>query len=173
MLTGGFFGFFSMYCIQHCFFCRPSDSTVSEDAAIEPELLWLRHWQSDALTTRLDLIHNSAIDLIHTQLDLIHILLASCNKTNKSNFTPRTFLFNFLKGSYVIKKVPWSSKEENTKSGGKYLQQGRVTLLKFLPRFLHCRRAANQLWWGGCSLHNNQTLCSQFARWGKFCFSSF
>ncbi len=28
--------FFSVYCIQHCFFCRPSDSTVSEDAGIEP-----------------------------------------------------------------------------------------------------------------------------------------
>jgi hypothetical protein len=28
--------FFSMYCIQHWFICRPSDSTVSEDAGIEP-----------------------------------------------------------------------------------------------------------------------------------------
>ncbi len=25
-----------MFCIQHCFICRPSDSTVSEDAGIEP-----------------------------------------------------------------------------------------------------------------------------------------
>ncbi len=25
-----------MYCIQHCFICRPSDSTVSEDAGVEP-----------------------------------------------------------------------------------------------------------------------------------------
>jgi hypothetical protein len=25
-----------MYDIQHCFTCRPSDSTVSEDAGIEP-----------------------------------------------------------------------------------------------------------------------------------------
>jgi hypothetical protein len=25
-----------MYFIQHCFICRPSDSTVSEDAGIEP-----------------------------------------------------------------------------------------------------------------------------------------
>ncbi len=38
ILTGGFFGFFlfSMNSIQHCFICRPSDSTVSEDAGIEP-----------------------------------------------------------------------------------------------------------------------------------------
>ncbi len=25
-----------MYCFQHCFICRPSESTVSEDAGIEP-----------------------------------------------------------------------------------------------------------------------------------------
>ncbi len=31
-LNGDFF----MYHIQHCFICRPSDSTVSEDAGIEP-----------------------------------------------------------------------------------------------------------------------------------------
>ncbi len=34
---GEFFWFFLfMYDIQHCFICRPSDSTVSEDAGIEP-----------------------------------------------------------------------------------------------------------------------------------------
>ncbi len=27
---------FFLYDIQHCFICRPSDSTVSEDAGIEP-----------------------------------------------------------------------------------------------------------------------------------------
>jgi len=32
-----FFGFFLfLYCIQHCFICRPSDYTVLEDAGIEP-----------------------------------------------------------------------------------------------------------------------------------------
>ncbi len=54
-----------MYFIQHCFICRPADSTVSEDAGIE-----LRQWQSDALTIQLDLIH-SRLDLIHTRLDFI------------------------------------------------------------------------------------------------------
>ncbi len=34
LLNGGFFGFFQ-YFIQPCFICRPSDSTVSEDAGIE------------------------------------------------------------------------------------------------------------------------------------------
>ncbi len=32
----GIFWIFSVYCIQHCFICRPSDSTVTEDAGIEP-----------------------------------------------------------------------------------------------------------------------------------------
>ncbi len=36
VLTGGFFGFFCYVLIQHCFICHPSDSTVSEDAGIEP-----------------------------------------------------------------------------------------------------------------------------------------
>jgi hypothetical protein len=34
LLTGEFLGLF-MCIIQHCFICRPSDSTVSEDAGIE------------------------------------------------------------------------------------------------------------------------------------------
>ncbi len=32
----GIFLIFLMHCIQRCFICRPSDSTVSEDAGIEP-----------------------------------------------------------------------------------------------------------------------------------------
>ncbi len=35
-VKGGFFLFFYVRYIQHCFICRPSDSTVSEDAGIEP-----------------------------------------------------------------------------------------------------------------------------------------
>jgi hypothetical protein len=53
---GGFFWIIFMYDIQHCFIYRPSDSTVSEDAAVpNPGQMRLRHWLSDALTTRLDL----------------------------------------------------------------------------------------------------------------------
>jgi hypothetical protein len=36
ILHGDCFDFFIMYFIQHCFICRPSDSSVSEDAGIEP-----------------------------------------------------------------------------------------------------------------------------------------
>ncbi len=48
-LTVGFFLIFcsSMYCIQHCFNCRPSDSSVSEDAGIEPRTV-----ATSALATR-------------------------------------------------------------------------------------------------------------------------
>jgi hypothetical protein len=46
-----------MYFIQHCIICRASDSTVSEDTEIEPRTIATWQWQSDALTTTLDLIH--------------------------------------------------------------------------------------------------------------------
>jgi hypothetical protein len=46
-----------MYCIQHCFICRPSDSTVSDVAGIEPRTVATSALAVSALTTRLDLIH--------------------------------------------------------------------------------------------------------------------
>ncbi len=52
---GGFYIF--SYYIQHCFICRPSDSTVPNPMlGSNPGPLHLVHWQSDALTTGLDLI---------------------------------------------------------------------------------------------------------------------
>ncbi len=33
-----------MYIIQHCFICRPSDSTVSEDAGIKPKTVATLAW---------------------------------------------------------------------------------------------------------------------------------
>ncbi len=36
IFLGRFFSFFCSYNIQHCFICRPSDSTVPTDAGIEP-----------------------------------------------------------------------------------------------------------------------------------------
>jgi hypothetical protein len=49
--------FLFMYVIQHCFICRPADSTVSEDAGIEPRTVAnLALAAPDAQTTRLDLI---------------------------------------------------------------------------------------------------------------------
>ncbi len=46
-----------MYFIQHCFICRPSQIPLCRRMlGSNPGLLRLRHWQSDALTTRLDLI---------------------------------------------------------------------------------------------------------------------
>ncbi len=49
---GDFLNFFS-YFIQHCFICRPSDSTVPSlptDAGIEPRTVpTIVHWQPDTL----------------------------------------------------------------------------------------------------------------------------
>ncbi len=64
LFFGWIFCIFSYY-IQHCFICRPSDSTVPTDAGIEPMgPLQLMHWQSDALTTRLDRIRKARSHLI-------------------------------------------------------------------------------------------------------------
>ncbi len=38
VLKGDYLDFF-MYNIQHCFICRPSDSTVSDDAGIGPRIV--------------------------------------------------------------------------------------------------------------------------------------
>ncbi len=50
----GIFGFFFLVLYSTLLHLGPLDSTVSENAGIEPGLL---HWRSDALTTRLDLLH--------------------------------------------------------------------------------------------------------------------
>ena len=69
-----------MYDIQHCFICRPSESSVSEDAWIEPRTVATTAL-AVALTTRIDLIQtrldriHTRLDLIYTRLDLIHTRL--------------------------------------------------------------------------------------------------
>ncbi len=49
---------FFTYVFQHSFFRSPSDSTVSEDAVIEPRTFW----QPDAQTNWLDLMISSTLD---------------------------------------------------------------------------------------------------------------
>ncbi len=87
-----------MYCIQHCFIRRPSDSTVSEDAEIEPRTvatsaLAVRHW--------LDLIHKlGQIQLYRKQVQKLETLnitkqhkILSCSNENKKL---NKFLTSFL-----------------------------------------------------------------------------
>ncbi len=88
-----------MYDVQHCCICRLSESTMSEDAGIEPRTvaitafavrrsnhtrLHLINTQLDLIHTRLDLIHNSAryhpdpLDLIHSKIKaILHPILLS------------------------------------------------------------------------------------------------
>jgi hypothetical protein len=61
---GGFLDF-SFTCTIHCFICRPSDSTVSEDAGIEPRTV-----ATTALTIRRS--NHSARSHAQSRLDLIH-----------------------------------------------------------------------------------------------------
>jgi hypothetical protein len=75
---GGFFYFFIFH--VHCFICRPSDSTVSENAlaltARRSNHSARSHTHSavDLINSRIDLIH-TRLDLIHTRPDLIHTWL--------------------------------------------------------------------------------------------------
>ena len=69
ILTGDFFGFFNfMYDIQHCFICRPTDSTVSEDAEIEPRTV---------VTSALAVRRSSHSATSHPQVKLLPLLSIS------------------------------------------------------------------------------------------------
>ncbi len=94
---GDFFVFNFMHLIQRCFICRLSDSTVSEDAGIEPAGLsrLFLHWLPDALTNWLDLIH-TRLDLIHTRLDLIPTRLDLIHTSARSH-------------QYSAKSHPWGT----------------------------------------------------------------
>jgi hypothetical protein len=89
LITGGFWGIFSMYFIQHCFICRTSDSTVSEDAGMEHRTvatlaLAVRSSNNSARShpligqissTRRDLIHliDTTFSQIHLDGECLHI----------------------------------------------------------------------------------------------------
>jgi hypothetical protein len=47
--------------MQHCFICRPSYCTVSEDARIEHRAFQRLHGESDAVTARPDLIKGAQV----------------------------------------------------------------------------------------------------------------
>jgi hypothetical protein len=45
------------YRIQHCFIWRPTDPIISKDAGLGSGLFKHSEWQSDDLSTSLDLVH--------------------------------------------------------------------------------------------------------------------
>ncbi len=65
------------YWIQHCFICRPSDSTCGRLHGIEP---WTGLWLWEFLTTRLNA--KSKLLIIHTRLHFIHIKLHHNHDSN-------------------------------------------------------------------------------------------
>jgi hypothetical protein len=70
--TGIFLNFFYFFYYIHCLICRPSDSTVSEDAGIEPRTvatLALTARRSDHLA-RLTLTARSSNHLTRSHLNL-------------------------------------------------------------------------------------------------------
>jgi hypothetical protein len=66
--------FFSVYCIQHCFICRPADFLVSEDAEIEARTV-----ATSALAVRRS--NHLARSNPQAWLDLIHkLVLQECTR---------------------------------------------------------------------------------------------
>jgi hypothetical protein len=91
MFNRGIFDYFIYvpYFTQHCFVCRPLDSTVSEDAGIEPRTvatlaLAVRRSKLSARShpqSRPDLIHDSARS--HSQLGQISSTFGQISSTNQ------------------------------------------------------------------------------------------
>ncbi len=113
-LKGDFFNFFLfMYGNQPCFICRPSYSTVSEDAEIEPRTpgqLRQRHWLSDALNTRLDLIHIQAHSPPETSF-CISAMLFECERVEGTRNEQTSCSVPSTSSCIVLSTRPYSKKQ--------------------------------------------------------------
>ncbi len=116
--TREFFGFFLfMYYIQHCFICRPSGSTVSEDAGIEPRTV---------ATMALAVRRSNHLARSHTPETFTTYIL--CNLVNASQ---ECYDIRFLKADYTLKIC-------NVKMKNFYLQSKPVNLLDARTRIEVC-----------------------------------
>ncbi len=87
-----------MHDIHHCFICRPSASTVSEDAEIEPCTVATAEWMSDALTNRLDLINNYDVCFSNQyQLDFKSIKIK-----NNPKYYSKTMIYKNVKSKKIL-----------------------------------------------------------------------
>ncbi len=110
--------FLSIYCIQHCFICRPSDSIVSQDAGIEPRTLATsalavrrsNHYIGQiSTTTRLDLIHNQARS--HPLRARSHSLLGQISSTTIGQISPHPGLLQCRSGGHKEMSSIWGGQQ--------------------------------------------------------------
>ncbi len=96
-----------IYCILHCFSCRPSDSTLSEDAGIEPRTVATSALLSDAL----DLIHIFLFTVSHVfvspLLSLFYLLFSHCLRLLHHFYSPLgVFLISVFFSLFLARFYP-------------------------------------------------------------------
>ncbi len=88
-----------MYSIQHGFICLPSDSTVSEDAGIEPRTV-----PALALAVRRSI--TTRLELISLPIKYVYLLIHSCWRSISMQCTPTVVGAAFYTGPQLLVQSP-------------------------------------------------------------------